>query len=95
MPRYIDVDKAIVEIAKELFTLPSTKLVFSDILRRTPTADVAEVKHGEWELDWEEIIEAGKMKPKITAIYCSVCNVCSDNIYSYCPHCGAKMGGKE
>lgn len=54
-----------------------------------PTADVVEVKHGEW-------------KRKGQDIYCSVCG--NESAYNpfgaskfsdYCPNCGAKMDGKE
>ena len=47
---------------------------------RTPTADVVEVKHGEW-------IE-GKTLEK-----CSVCGKKGFPDWHYCPHCGAKMSG--
>lgn len=55
-----------------------------------PTADVAEVKHGEWR---------GKPIAGYSDIKCSVCNtrfVQETGTWSYCPECGAKMdGGKE
>ena len=48
-----------------------------------PTADVAEVKHGEWKWD------------KRFADY--TCNLCGNwdlKTPNYCPNCGAKMDGK-
>ena len=60
-------------------------------IEQQPTADVVEVKHGEWiELyennykcstcgDWWETIEGTPQ----------------DNGMNYCPHCGAKMGGEK
>ena len=52
-----------------------------------PTADVVEVRHGEW-------IEKGRYFP-----YCSECGTWTDwsngtAEFNYCPHCGAKMDGK-
>lgn len=53
-----------------------------------PTADVVEVKHGEW-------LEC----PNGLNTYCSVCKKAFGTIYDidikpYCPNCGAKMDGK-
>lgn len=44
-----------------------------------PAADVAEVKHGEWNMSNGDYL-------------CSACNQYSDRCYyDYCPNCGAKM----
>ena len=49
----------------------------------TPTADVAEVKHGRWK-------GAG-----MGDYYCSLCQeVVSGSDFKYCPNCGAKMDGQ-
>ena len=58
-------------------------------LKEAPTADVAEVKHGKWDINKN----------------CSVCgvykfegldaDVWADWDIDYCPHCGAKMDGKD
>lgn len=51
-----------------------------------PTADVVEVKHGYWEQKFGDFD------------YCSVCHNCVEYgqfKYYYCPHCGAKMDGKD
>lgn len=53
------------------------------------TADVAEVKHGEW---------IGKPIAGRANIKCSVCGcvfLCQSGLWKYCPNCGAKMDGKE
>ena len=53
-----------------------------EILQGTPTADVAEVKHGEWiEIDYGN------------TFICDQCNVRFKNNLNYCPNCGAKMNG--
>ena len=62
-------------------------------VKRQPAADVAPVVHGRW-------IE--KEEPYFDVIY--VCSACgeefcfiegnpSDNLYKYCPNCGARMDG--
>lgn len=61
-----------------------------------PTADVVEVKHGEWK-------EIQRYEPTDKAAI-NECSVCHDTIWmydgergwNYCPNCGAKMdGGKD
>ena len=56
---------------------------------QAPTADVAEVKHGEW-----------KHYPECSSGIVEVdeCSECGDNyvfgdLYKYCPNCGAIMDG--
>lgn len=51
-------------------------------VENAPTADVAEVRHGEW-------LEGNKRQP------CSECLYRGVRAWSYCPNCGAKMDGKE
>ena len=64
------------------------------LLAEQPTVDAVEVKHGEWtviEDDWN-----------MDTIYqCSVCKeefvtidgTPAENLWNYCPNCGAKMDG--
>ena len=49
-----------------------------------PTADVVEVRHGYW-IDGK----CGHYK------ICSECKQIADFDFDYCPHCGAKMDGKN
>ena len=64
----------------------------AQLIKSAPTADVVEVKHGEWYL-LKNCANEG--------VYCSVC---SKKVYKtdyanqkikspYCPNCGAKMDG--
>lgn len=62
-----------------------------EVLEDTPTADVAEVRHGKWQPcyeDWRKQIEGDE---------CSACGFqhYGTNIrdYPYCPNCGARMDG--
>lgn len=59
-----------------------------DVIRGVPTADVAPVVHGRW-----DIMDGYKMRRN--------CSVCGWDVpeygkfYSYCPNCGAKMDGGD
>lgn len=95
MSRYIDADKLVAEFKR-------VKLGEHSLIETFPTADVEEVRHGEWLITEYEYYD------------CSVCgeayfNGCDSmkearerlekrryDVYSYCPYCGAKMdGGKD
>ena len=64
------------------------------LIEKQPTADVVEVKHGEWHLLYNCANEG---------VYCSVCHkkvyktdYANQKIKSpFCPNCGAKMDKKE
>ena len=58
--------------------------LFEGEIMRQPTADVAEVKHGEWDTT---------DTPLGRCCVCSVCGSCPTMEYNYCPYCGAKMDG--
>lgn len=56
------------------------------IIKAQPTADVVEVRHGEWR----------KANDKYPRYVCTICNHLFNNKnYNYCPNCGAKMDGKK
>ena len=84
MARYIDADK----FAEAICNFPaidehSANAVIS-LLHRHPTADVVEVKHGEWV----------KSNPHNRFMDCSACGFFQDHTeFNYCPNCGAKMKG--
>ena len=54
-----------------------------------PAADVAEVRHGEW-----EIVVGSNGKEYMV---CNCCRVRQDltGVFTYCPNCGAKMDGGD
>ena len=56
-------------------------------LRGMPAADVAPVRHGEW-----EIVVGSNGKEYMV---CTCCRVSQDltGVFTYCPNCGAKMDG--
>lgn len=105
MPRYIDVNK--IKFSGESFNdVDGDVLVYLFDVRKaidqTPTADVVEVRHGEWHYnsdgtDWG-----------LGAWECSLCGCKNDNLpmdekinprvwagAKYCPNCGAKMYGER
>ena len=59
------------------------------VIRKAPTADVVEVKHGRW------------IEKDLFSMYHKVhnCSECGEPVYdngkpfNYCPNCGAKMDG--
>ena len=73
------------DVLKVLNKRNMTKNIAINEIKNIPTADVVEVKRGEWIL----------YKPK--HYKCSVCdNKVGGVISNYCNYCGAKMdGGKE
>ena len=77
MSRYIDAVIAAEKIS-ENHNIPLSELV--DTFAEIPSADVVEIKHGEWN--------------RTTSDYeCSKCNYPMDYITPYCPYCGADMRG--
>ena len=69
--------------AKEMCVVGSCVLELKECV---PTADVVEVRHGEW------------LKGNMPTYGGYKCSVCRENTVhykaNYCPNCGAKMDGK-
>ena len=105
MARYIDADKIDYTMAsvywgkdddgKDLYR--RSAVAFERDIDEMPTADVAEVKHGEWITDkTEHIVKIGrKNSTKHISYRCSECGrkVGCNKSFNYCPCCGAKMDG--
>lgn len=91
MARYIDADNIPYYLdTSEEAPMEGRKVTFKSDIDRMPTADVVEVKHGEWFL-----LDDGSGT-------CTLCGKHQKNIWdmdnwqNFCGHCGAKMdGGKE
>ena len=81
MARYIEAANA-AEIISDKLDIALSELV--DVMATVPTADVQEVKRGEWQ---EDVLDN---------IICSACgesfNICDNDTerFIYCPNCGAK-----
>ena len=99
MARYIDADMLLIDLHQQhtikLFKPTKEDVQFVGMLEtinKQPTADVEEVKHGEW-------------KSGNDLYYRVNCSLCGYEHYlgafyqysgNYCPNCGAKMdGGKK
>ena len=94
---FIDEDRFYENIEEKYkFAQGEARKAYSDVLDticEMPRADAQEVRHGRW------INESRQMYGPISA-QCSVCELFSGTWlrnapYKYCPHCGAKMDGKE
>ena len=63
-------------------------------IENAPTADVEEVKHGEWELSK---FVYGENMTEIPLEY--TCSLCGKGVYftktKYCSNCGAKLGDTQ
>ena len=66
--------------------------VVEQVVEDVPTADVVEVRHSYWQCS-----NVRMSSRDITCRYChrteTISNVTED--FEYCPHCGAKMDGKD
>lgn len=69
----------------------------ADLLKEVPKADVAPVRHGEWERIEDDYFCTLTLR-------CSLCHEewcfeedfdVPDSNYNFCPNCGAKMDGGE
>lgn len=93
MSKYIDADAVLNNLPNDLPYKASVKRV----LIQAPSADVVEVRHGEWE--YRQLDEY-----KYYEVTCSCCGAKywgnydaynePDEFY-YCPNCGAKMDGES
>ena len=90
MARYIDAEKADVESISCFYGSECRIEDVQEWLDEQPTADVVEVKHGEWSPNgicpWNNVV--GNWR-------CSVCNGISLKNSKYCPNCGANMRGDK
>ena len=105
MNRYIDADKLLKSTISKYRCVPLVGIPsyrngeeyfdgedFDDLINNTPTADVTEVRHGEWKttvlINTPEVFKTG-------APHCSECKRTAPHRTKFCPECGAKMDGKR
>ena len=105
MPRYIDADVLKRNIRVNLMpnvdvdgtlAVENAERYFLNLIDKTSTADVVEVKHGFWKEDTEFVItdnpdDDGYWR---TIYICSECERTAINKEPYC-HCGAKIDGEK
>ena len=94
MSRYIDADILIADLIYRN-CLPAT---VKRAIKEAPTADVVEVRHGEWVEDERTYCGAGRCNYKCTVcgkLISAVRRDTTEHLYPYCPNCGAKMDGER
>jgi hypothetical protein len=99
--RLIDADKAVEQIKEWLNqtrAIPLDTSYYFELLgciEDCPTIDVVPVVRGWWRT-WEEQFPDRTIRKKNNlGVFCSACQLHADNMTSYCPNCGAKMGEKR
>lgn len=110
MARYIDVDREINGLKCALGKGKHSEFAhlamesFIEALQKAPTADVVEVKRGEWKRNernipkMREFHEKGNalsMSEKSIFYTCSCCDSWGSLTQKYCFECGAKMDGER
>ena len=94
MPRYIDAD-ALIDFLDIGHLRHSEYLSFSEVevanlLLHAPTADVAPVMHGHWELVTDD-----KYRCSVCGVETRVDECFGEPMYKGCPYCLAIMDGKD
>lgn len=100
MAKYIELERALAliqpdapEDEKAAITIATAKKLIRNLLDRAPAADVVPVVHGQW-LTWEEMFPGKTPKKKNNlGVFCSSCKNHADNMFDFCPNCGARMDG--
>ena len=92
MNEYIKREYAIDAVLDVYYDTPDIDLSgekFEAAILKIPAADVAPVRHGEW-----EIVVGSNGKEYMV---CTCCRVSQDltGVFTYCPNCGAKMDGGD
>lgn len=89
MAEYIDREAA---LRTAHIMRPEDKCLETELMK-IPAADVAPVVHGRW-LTWEEMFPGKTPKKKNNlGVFCSSCKNHADNMFDFCPNCGARMDG--
>ena len=88
MTEYIEREYAVDAVADVYYNTPDINLScekFEAAILKIPAADVAPVRHGEWEI----VVGSNGNEYMV----CTCCRVSQDltGVFTYCPNCGAKM----
>lgn len=97
MAEYIDREAAVDAVADIYYDTPEINLTaekFEAAINGIPAADVAPVVHGRWEVSTDEWFETDVYTcSKCRESYVLVEGTPKENLWHYCPNCGAKMDG--
>lgn len=97
MDDYINRD-SVIELSREYYSQGlKEEAVPVTAIRNIPPADVAEVKHGEWEVleSFSDPLDDSH-KDRCRCTNCGFIHVFTDfhyGQYNFCPNCGARMDG--
>ena len=88
MAKYIKLEYAVDAVLDVYYDTPDIDLSgekFEAAIRKIPVADVAPVRHGEWEI----VVGSNGNEYMV----CTCCRVSQDltGVFTYCPNCGATM----
>ncbi len=67
--------------------------VCEHLLDCEPTADVKEVRHGEWKTTVSTVLHNNGEQSTYYGCRCTVCKEDADKSFLFCPNCGAHMDG--
>ena len=92
MDKYVKREYAIDAVLDVYYDTPDIDLSgekFEAAIFKIPAADVAPVRHGEWEI----VVGSNGNEYMV----CTCCRVSQDltGVFTYCPNCGAKMDGER
>ena len=99
MSKYISADKLIKDLRDN--AAEHYNSVVNSIIIAQPSADVVEVKHGEWKHNKNnDVIKCsecgfGIMDSTFVWEIRNCCGTIEDNPFNFCPNCGADMRGEE
>lgn len=105
MPRYIDADALLADLdifaedkqwrskrtLRERWLRNQGIEIFRMGVKAFPTADVAPVVHGRWEEKEDGFGDVYYDCSVCRESFCLIDGMPTDNLYIYCPNCGAKM----
>lgn len=60
----------------------------ANAINSVPSADVAPVRHGKWNVEWDAERDQKRL---FVRIVCSNCGLKTGQKSNYCPNCGARM----
>lgn len=96
--RLIDVDNLKRRIVAFCTGCSTTYLTIDNmmmLINQAGIVDAVPVVHGWW-LTWEEQFPGRTLRAKsVLGVFCSACHNHADNMFNYCPNCGAKMDLEE
>lgn len=92
MARYIDADKIGYHFLHVVGHPVPEMLATEFEINAIPTADVAEVRHGEW---GRQALVYDRFGDKRIGYICPICNEFVPHKGNYCLNCGAKMDLEE